>query len=145
MVELGRHPAILVRWPSSSSVFPTVRTSLICGSSWRQTAGGCTDSPCLANSCCATGSIPDVLALAKRDLRPATLSARRQALREIVAESERVRVVSQYEDGKQLFKSVTAHGLEGVVAKRLDSPYIAGRSDAWLKVRASTARSQERR
>ena len=35
--------------------------------------------------------------------------------------------------------------LESVVAKRLDSQYLTGRSDAWLKIRAATARPQERR
>ena len=86
----------------------------------------------------ATLFLFDVLVRAKRNLRPAPLSSRRQALRELV-------VVSQYDDGKQLFKSVTAHGLEGVVGKRMDSVYTAGRTAAWLNVRAPTARPQQRR
>ena len=56
-----------------------------------------------------------------------------------------VRVVAQYDDGKQLFKPVTAHGLEDVVAMRLDSRYAPGGSDAWLNVRAPGAREQRRR
>ncbi len=38
--------------------------------------------------------------------------------------------------GKSFFKEVSARGLEGVVAKRLESRYWAGkRSDAWLKIK----------
>ncbi len=39
-------------------------------------------------------------------------------------------------EGQRLFAAVTAQGLEGMVAKRLDSRYRPGeRSDAWLKVK----------
>ena len=51
----------------------------------------------------------------------------------------------QYEDGKPLFNSLTAYGLVSVVAKPLDAPYRAVRSDAWLKVRAPDVREQIRR
>jgi DNA ligase D-like protein (predicted ligase) len=38
--------------------------------------------------------------------------------------------------GKAFFKEVSGRGLEGVVAKRLESRYSAGkRSDAWLKIK----------
>ena len=93
----------------------------------------------------ATLFVFDVLARGKRDLRPMPLSARRLVLEQLVTNSDRVRVVAHYPDGVQLFQSVTAHGLEGVVCKRLDSAYFAGRSKDWLKVRASTAREQSRR
>ena len=39
-------------------------------------------------------------------------------------------------EGKALFKAVQEQGLEGVVAKRLDSPYVEGRSAAWVKIKA---------
>ena len=39
-------------------------------------------------------------------------------------------------EGKALFKAAQEQGLEGVVAKRLDSPYVEGRSAAWVKVKA---------
>lgn len=39
--------------------------------------------------------------------------------------------------GTALFQQVSAQGLEGIVAKRLDSPYLPGeRSVHWIKVRA---------
>ncbi|MDQ3879880.1 MAG: DNA ligase D [Chloroflexota bacterium] len=39
-------------------------------------------------------------------------------------------------DGTAFYEAVVASGMEGVVAKRLSSPYVAGRSSAWLKIRA---------
>ena len=38
--------------------------------------------------------------------------------------------------GRALFDAVREQGLEGIVAKRLDSPYVEGRSAAWVKVKA---------
>ena len=93
----------------------------------------------------ATLYLFDVLAWRNRDLRPASLVSRRRALEAIVDEQPHLRIVGQWGDGLALFKSVTAHGLEGVVGKRLTSPYVAGRSKDWVKARASTAREQSRR
>ena len=39
-------------------------------------------------------------------------------------------------EGTALFAAVREQGLEGIVAKRLDSPYVQGRSAAWVKVKA---------
>lgn len=38
--------------------------------------------------------------------------------------------------GKALFEAVREQGLEGIVAKRLDSPYSFGRSAAWIKIKS---------
>ncbi len=38
--------------------------------------------------------------------------------------------------GKALFDAVREQGLEGIVAKRLDSPYTHGRSAAWIKIKS---------
>jgi bifunctional non-homologous end joining protein LigD len=93
----------------------------------------------------ATLYLFDVLAWRKRDLRPASFASRRRALEALIDEQPQLRIVGQWADGPALFKSLTAHGLEGVVGKRLTSSYVAGRSKDWLKVRASTAREQSRR
>jgi ATP-dependent DNA ligase len=38
--------------------------------------------------------------------------------------------------GKTFFESVTSMGYEGIMAKRMDSPYLLGkRSDSWLKMK----------
>jgi len=41
--------------------------------------------------------------------------------------------------GIALFDAVRDQGLEGIVAKRLDAPYVSGRSAAWVKVKAFKA------
>lgn len=80
----------------------------------------------------------DLLNLDGRDLTAWPLEARREALRGLVAEAERL-VFSDHvlEHGRAFYRAVTARGLEGMVAKRLGSPYLPGqRSPHWLKVRS---------
>ena len=38
--------------------------------------------------------------------------------------------------GVALFEAARTHGVEGIVGKRLDAPYVSGRSPAWVKVKA---------
>ncbi|MEP1032417.1 non-homologous end-joining DNA ligase [Ekhidna sp.] len=46
------------------------------------------------------------------------------------------RVSQTEEDGKALFAATKAHGIEGIVAKRIDAKYTPGRrNDAWIKVK----------
>ena len=41
-----------------------------------------------------------------------------------------------FQDGKALFQAAAAQGREGIVAKRLDSPYLPGkRTNLWLKIK----------
>src|SRR4051812_1163291 len=87
----------------------------------------------------------DALVIGSRDVRPAIFAARRAALMQLVPPSAAVRVPDLWNDGTALFRAVTDLELEGVVGKRLDSIYVAGRSNCWLKVRAPTARDQTRR
>ena len=42
-------------------------------------------------------------------------------------------------DGAILFKHACALGCEGIVSKRLGSPYRLGRTDHWVKVKNPTA------
>ena len=49
------------------------------------------------------------------------------------------RLSSVYDDGVTLFESTRAAGLEGVVAKRTDTPYRPGvRSSTWIKIKHNT-------
>jgi bifunctional non-homologous end joining protein LigD len=41
----------------------------------------------------------------------------------------------QLEKGKELFQLAKENGLEGVLAKRTDSPYVSERSSYWLKLK----------
>src|SRR5205814_8918833 len=48
-----------------------------------------------------------------------------------------LKYLSHFEkDGEALYEQVVNMGLEGIVAKKADAPYRAGRSPNWLKIRA---------
>lgn len=79
----------------------------------------------------------DVLYLDGRDVTGRSLRERRRLLEEIVVPSEQVQVSPLTEGaGVALYRAAAAHGLEGIVAKRLSSLYRPGvRSREWLKVK----------
>jgi bifunctional non-homologous end joining protein LigD len=79
----------------------------------------------------------DLLEVARRDLRGLPLATRRRILERFVPATGFVRRVdAAVEDGVGLYETVSELGLEGVVAKRLDSPYEAGRrSERWRKIK----------
>ena len=37
--------------------------------------------------------------------------------------------------GEALFREIARHDQEGIVAKRIDAPYRAGRQSSWLKIK----------
>ncbi len=72
------------------------------------------------------------------DLREAPLLERKQLLQRSLFTSERFRYADhQLEHGKELFALAEQNGLEGIVAKRADSPYVSDRSRYWLKLKIS--------
>src|SRR3954471_11252376 len=78
----------------------------------------------------------DLLHLNGRDLTRAPLDERRVALRAVVERSAVLLSEPLPGTAAQIAKAVRGLGLEGVVAKRRQSTYTAGRrSDAWIKVR----------
>jgi ATP-dependent DNA ligase len=82
----------------------------------------------------------DVMVLAGVDLMGEPLTARRQSLHKILATlGDPIRESAGLEATlPTLLASVKAHGLEGLVAKRLDSRYESGqRSGAWQKMRVN--------
>src|SRR5687768_15524594 len=87
----------------------------------------------------------DVMVLAGRDLMHEPLTARRQLLEKKILPKlgEPVRYAAPLDASLPvLIESVKAQGLEGLVAKRLDSRYEPGlRSGAWQKMRVN--RGQE--
>ena len=53
--------------------------------------------------------------------------------------------MSHYEDaGATVYKHACALGCEGIVSKRLGSPYRSGRVDHWLKVKNADAPAVKR-
>ena len=70
------------------------------------------------------------------DLREAPLLERKQLVRRLLYTSERFRYADhQLEHGKELFDLAAQNGLEGIVAKRADSPYVSDRSPYWVKLK----------
>jgi hypothetical protein len=47
-------------------------------------------------------------------------------------------------EGAVVFKQACALGCEGIVSKRLGSPYRSGRADCWVKVKNSAAPAVKR-
>ena len=78
----------------------------------------------------------DLLAFEEFDLRPLPLHERKRLLFEVLPKIGPVRALDHIErEGERFLTQVAAMGLEGVIAKRADSAYRAGRSDAWLKIK----------
>jgi bifunctional non-homologous end joining protein LigD len=80
----------------------------------------------------------DVLALGRWDLRALPLFARREILRKVVLGNGVLRALDWLESGGgALLDFCRARHLEGIVAKRADSPYRPGpkRTDDWVKVK----------
>jgi bifunctional non-homologous end joining protein LigD len=78
----------------------------------------------------------DLLGADGLDLRPVPLALRKEALALVVPEAGLVNRVAHVESaGEQVFAEVQRLGLEGMIAKRADAPYMGGRSSDWLKVR----------
>jgi len=83
--------------------------------------------------------IYDILYMRGRSLMKEPLQRRQGRLRESVGSSGRVYVADPViGEGLAFFDAARAKGLEGVVAKRLDSPYRAGqRHPDWLAIDAA--------
>ena len=78
----------------------------------------------------------DILSFDGYDLRPLPLSYRKSVLRRVLPEGGLLRYVEEVpERGEDFYAAVKGMGLEGVVAKKEDSPYRGGYSDLWLKIR----------
>src|SRR6266699_2177903 len=72
------------------------------------------------------------------DLREAPLLERKQLLQRLLHASERFRYSDhQLEQGKELYELAKETGLEGIVAKRVDSPYVSDRSAHWVKLKVT--------
>jgi bifunctional non-homologous end joining protein LigD len=79
----------------------------------------------------------DLLRLEGRDVRDLPLRERKALLRDSLKFGGRVRYSRhRNEHGTKLFREACSQGLEGLIAKRADSPYhSAARSRDWLKLK----------
>jgi bifunctional non-homologous end joining protein LigD len=78
----------------------------------------------------------DVLRLDGQDVRDLPLRRRKARLREALRFHGRVRLnPHRNEHGEEMFAEACRKGLEGIIAKRADSPYRATRSSDWRKLK----------
>jgi bifunctional non-homologous end joining protein LigD len=76
----------------------------------------------------------DILWLDGHDLTAMPLTERKERLRGSIAFADPLRYSDHLEeDGELALQAACEHGLEGLIAKRAASPYVAGRSRDWLK------------
>ncbi|CAG0932416.1 hypothetical protein PLCT1_02073, partial [Planctomycetaceae bacterium] len=81
----------------------------------------------------------DLPYLEGHDLRQVPLHARRALLRQLIEGQGdgSIRFSADFAaDPASLLESARKLGLEGIVAKRADAPYVSQRSDTWLKLKA---------
>ena len=79
----------------------------------------------------------DLLELNGRDLRDRRLTERKNALRRLLikADDDTLRYSEEFPDAEKLLRVVQKMGLEGVVSKKADEPYVSGKNPNWIKVK----------
>ncbi len=87
----------------------------------------------------------DILAINDTDTRRQTLLARKQLLRTALGrKQQRIAFVDFVEqEGEVLFGVTEQLRLEGVMAKRCDSIYRAGKTRDWLKIKTAVGKERE--
>lgn len=83
----------------------------------------------------------DILYLDNKAIVDVPLFERKKILAQTLIENEQVYVCDYIlEKGKEYFREATRRGLEGVMAKDIESPYLTGkRSRYWLKIKKSAS------
>jgi bifunctional non-homologous end joining protein LigD len=83
----------------------------------------------------------DLLELEGKDIRPQPLLKRKALLQRVLKNSHRICYCQHVgEVGERLFQKAEELGLEGIIAKKADSPYPRGRTPNWIKVKTSHGR-----
>jgi bifunctional non-homologous end joining protein LigD len=81
----------------------------------------------------------DVLWAGGRDTRPLPLGERKDVLRAALAVNDPLRYTEHRDtEGEAYFREACRLGWEGLVAKRANSPYRAGRTRDWLKFKCES-------
>ena len=93
----------------------------------------------LARALPASYVVFDILFAKEMSVMDLPLRERKQILREELQESEAVSIADSFpEKGEDYFQAAQKMGIEGIVAKRLDSRYEPGtRSPDWIKIKKS--------
>jgi ATP-dependent DNA ligase len=89
----------------------------------------------------------DLLELDGRDLRREPFEVRKATLASVLRKAGHGLQLNEHlehEDGEVVFRHACKMGLEGIVSKRLASPYRSGRSPDWLKMKNPAAPAVKR-
>src|SRR5215831_14186806 len=89
----------------------------------------------------------DLLELNGQDLRREPLEVRKATLASVLRKARpgvQLNEHMELEDGAVVFRHACKMGLEGIVSKRLGSPYRSGRSPDWLKMKNPDAPAVKR-
>jgi bifunctional non-homologous end joining protein LigD len=83
----------------------------------------------------------DLIELDGEDLRRQPIERRKAALAQLLRRSQPGIVLNEHfqGDGVIIFRKACALGCEGIVSKRLGSPYRSGRANIWVKVKNPNA------
>ncbi|WP_181700205.1 DNA ligase D [Chthonobacter albigriseus] len=106
-------------------------------------ARGLTDFPGLVDALDGPGTniayvVFDILFAAGEDLRKRPLLERKDRLADVLgrADGQTIRIAPfMTGNGPTVFGNVVGGGAEGIISKRADSPYVAGRTSVWAKVK----------
>src|SRR3954468_14332546 len=78
----------------------------------------------------------DAAFLEGADLRPLPLAERKEKLRAALGKSATVRFSDHLEgEAHEILDKACAMGLEGLIGKSTDAPYVAGRTKTWIKLK----------
>jgi bifunctional non-homologous end joining protein LigD len=88
----------------------------------------------------------DLLELAGKDLRRTPVEERKRVLAKLLRKSSWALQLNEHivESGDIVFRHACKLGFEGIVSKRLGSPYISGRSRHWIKSKHPAAPAVKR-
>jgi len=102
----------------------------------QQRFGVINPSPSLLSSIPVVYYAFDILYCDGYDLRSVPLIERKNLLQRLLQPTDTIRY-SDHQIGKgiELFEIAKQRGLEGLIAKRIDSEYTAGRSRLWIKIK----------
>ncbi len=136
----GRYPAVIASLSAVGDAGLVLDGELV-GGPGPGVASGTTDGPVAGNAVAFV--VEDLLVLGGRSLLAEPLQRRRIALAASVPPRDAVVVAEPVPcDGIELLGAAVSLGLPGIVAKRRDSPYLAGvRSALWLRIHAAAAAS----
>ena len=88
----------------------------------------------------------DLIELDGQDMRRTPIEARKRMLSDLLRRSHPGIALNKHfgGDGNVIFEHACALGCEGIVSKRLGSPYLSGRSDYWVEVKNPNAPAARR-